>query len=151
MTGYRAGWLMGDERIIDGFKKLKTNMDSGTATFIQDAAGAALADEAHVDAFNADYKKKAEIISSALESIGLPNSMPKGTIYLWQKLKEGLGSLDFATKLLDPKIALVATPGVAISNEVDSVNPGEGYVRFALVPTMQEIKDAADRIRKLSL
>ena len=151
MTGYRVGWLMGDEKIIDNFKKLKTNVDSGTATFIQDAAGAALADEAHVNAFNKSYKEKASIISKALTSIGMPDSMPKGTIYMWQKLKEGMKSVDFATKLLDPKIALVATPGVAISNEVDGVNPGEGYVRFAMVPTMKEIKEAADRIRKLEL
>ena len=150
MTGFRVGWVMGDERIIEPFKKLKTNIDSGVATFIQDAASVALADETHVKEFNTSYKKKAEIISEALQSIGMPNCMPKSTIYMWQKL-EGISSLDFATKLLDKKLAMVVTPGEAISNEVDGVNPGEGFIRIALVPTMAEIKEAAKRIKSISL
>ena len=48
MTGYRVGWVAGDENIIAAFKKLNPNIDSGTPTFIQDAAIAALKDEKHV-------------------------------------------------------------------------------------------------------
>ena len=48
--------------IIDIFKKVKTNIDSGTATFIQDAACAALLDEKHVEEFRESYKKKRDIL-----------------------------------------------------------------------------------------
>ena len=44
--------------IIEIFKKVKTNIDSGTATFIQDAAIAALSDEKHVEEFRFNYEKK---------------------------------------------------------------------------------------------
>ena len=60
MTCYRIGWVAGDENIISAFKKLKTNIDSGTAAFIQDAAIAALKDT-RFPGFNGekvDYKNK---------------------------------------------------------------------------------------------
>jgi len=149
MTTYRVGWLAGDSRVIDIFKKVKTNIDSGTATFIQDAASAALLDETHVEQFREDYKKKRDIIVSALRSVGLEDCTPPATLYIWQKCPSG--SVDFAKKLLQKDVAIVTTPGSWISKEVDGVNPGEGYVRFALVPSVHECKEAAERIRKLKL
>ena len=53
MTGWRIGWVAGDEELVAAFRKVKTNVDSGTPTFIQDAAVAALEDEAHVVEFRA--------------------------------------------------------------------------------------------------
>ena len=149
MTSYRVGWVMGDSRIIDIFKKVKTNVDSGTATFIQDAACAALLDERHVEEFRALYRKKRNIMVNALTSIGLDDCTPKSGIYIWQKVPSGMSSVDFAKKLLDKDVGIVTTPGSWISNLVDGVNPGEGYVRFALVPSVGDCKVAGDRIRKI--
>jgi len=149
MTTYRVGWVAGDEKIIDIFKKVKTNIDSGTATFIQDAAAAALLDETHVEESRNLYRKKRDLLVEALTSIGLEDCTPQAGIYIWQKVPEGMTSVDFAKKLLDKDVAIVTTPGAWISNEVDSLNPGEGYVRFALVPTIQDCKTAAERIKKI--
>ena len=60
-------------------------------------------------------------------------------------------SVDFAKKLLDKNVAVVTTPGSWISKDVDGLNPGEGYVRFALVPSIADCKKAAERIKKLKL
>ncbi|MFH2027540.1 MAG: aminotransferase class I/II-fold pyridoxal phosphate-dependent enzyme [Nanoarchaeota archaeon] len=149
MTCYRIGWMAGDSRIIDIFKKVKTNIDSGTATFIQDAASAALLDETHVEQFRESYKKKRDIMIDALTSIGLEDCSPDAGIYIWQKVPSGMTSVEFAKKLLEKDVAIVTTPGAWISNSIDGVNPGEGYVRFALVPTISECKEAAQRIKKL--
>lgn len=150
MTGHRVGWVCGDRRLVELFKKFKTNIDSGTATFVQDGAIAALSDETHVAAMRDMYRAKRDTIVSALSAAGLERCEPAGTIYVWQKVPEGMGSVDFATRLLDPKIAIVATPGAWISDLCDGgVNPGEGYVRFALVPGEAEIRRAAERIRGL--
>ena len=149
MTCYRVGWVMGDPELISDFKKLKTNIDSGTPTFIQDAAIAALQDETHVEKIREDYRVKRDIMLEAFESIGLETKESDATFYLWQKVPEGMTSLEFAEKLLDPKISIVVTPGSWISDEtVGGVNPGEGYVRFALVPTVKLVKEAAERLRK---
>jgi LL-diaminopimelate aminotransferase len=151
MTCYRVGWVAGDRRIIEAYKKVKPNIDSGTATFIQDAAIAALKDEKHVEELRADYRKKRDILIEALTSIGLPKCEPKGTIYIWQKVPEGYTSVEFAKKLLEKEVAVVTTPGNWLSQEACGVNPGEGFVRFAIVPPLSKVKEAAKRIKNLKL
>jgi len=78
MTGYRVGWVAGDRALIAAFKKLKTNIDSGTPTFIQDAAVAALSDESHVEALRALYRKKRDLIADAFVAAGLKECRPGG-------------------------------------------------------------------------
>ncbi|NVM54711.1 MAG: aminotransferase class I/II-fold pyridoxal phosphate-dependent enzyme [Candidatus Helarchaeota archaeon] len=146
MTCYRIGWVAGDEEIVSIFRKVKTNIDSGTPTFIQDAAIAALNDEQHVKQARDDYRRKKDIILKSFKDIGLETRDPEGTIYIWQKTPGGLSSLAFVKKLLDKRIAIVCTPGAWISIEANGINPGENYVRFALVPTIEEIKHAAERL-----
>ncbi len=146
MTGYRVGWVAGDEDIISSFKKLKPNIDSGTPTFIQDAAIAALKDEKHVEKMRNDYKKKRNIMVDVLKSAGLENCTPESTLYIWQKVPEKSSSVEFAKRLLQKEIGVVVTPGAWISNDANGLNPGKDYVRFALVPTIEETKEAARKI-----
>lgn len=146
MTAYRVGWVAGDENIISTYKKVKTNIDSGTPWIIQDAAIAALQDEKHVEEMRTKYKKKFDVICTALRDVGLEVTQPQATFYLWQRGRPNDTSLDFAKLLLSKKIAVVTTPGSWISKEVDGLNPGESYVRFALVPSLEKVKEAAERI-----
>ena len=127
------------------------NIDSGTPTFIQDAAIAALKDETHVEELREDYRRKRDIMITALTEIGLPKCEPKGTIYVWQRVPQGYSSLDFSKKLLEKETAVVTTPGNWLSIEANGVNPGEGFVRFALVPSIEKVEQAAERIRALKL
>lgn len=146
MTQYRIGWVAGDEDIIKIFRLLKTNIDSGTPTFIQDAAAAALGDENHVTNMRNEYKCKMRMMIKALTSLGLEDCTPKATIYIWQHVNTN--SLEFAKKLLR-EAAIVTTPGVWLSTPFEGINPGEGYIRIALVPTIQECKEAVERLMKL--
>ncbi len=146
MTGYRVGFLAGDKRIIDIFRKVKTNIDSGTPIFIQDAAVAALRDEEHVEIMRNEYKAKRDIMREAFRQIGLKDCTPQATIYIWQKVPLGLSCLEFSGRLIKEK-AIVTTPGSVLSREIDGINPGDEYVRFALVPSIQECKEAARRIK----
>ena len=72
---------------------------------------------------------------------------PDATLYIWQKTPKGMDSVKFANKLLQKEIAVVVTPGAWISKEINGLNPGDNFVRFALVPTIEETKEAADRIK----
>jgi LL-diaminopimelate aminotransferase len=147
MTGYRIGWAAGDADIIAQFKKLKTNIDSGTANFVQEAAIAALSDEKHVAEMRGEYKEKRDVMVKALTGCGLPDCTPDATLYIWQKCPEGMNGLAFAEALLDPEIALVVTPGAWISETLaDETNPGEKYVRLALCPPVSDCKEAAKRL-----
>ncbi len=148
MTGWRIGFTAGDAEIIDTFRKVKTNIDSGTPTFIQDAARAALADEAHVEAMRADYREKRDLLADTFVALGLDDCRPDATIHLWQRLPDGTDAIEFAARLLDPQIAVIATPGPWLSDECpDGTNPGQGYVRFSLVPTLEETRQACANIR----
>ncbi len=147
MTGWRAGWVAGDRRIVALFKKLKTNIDSGTPTFIQDACVAALADEGHVKAMRAEYRVKRDLLCAGLKAAGLPDCSPDGTIYVWQEAPRGMTGEEFALRLLDPEIGLVTTPGAWISEKAaDGANPGARYVRFALVPSVPQVREAVRRL-----
>jgi len=149
MTGYRVGFVAGDERIISGFRKVKTNIDSGTPTFIQDVASTALLDKLHTETMRKEYQEKRLILIPALESIGLEKTTSNSTFYIWQKVPSNMTDVEFAHKLIDGGI--VVTPGSMISDNTNGINPGEGFVRFALVPTIEEIRKAADIIRSTKL
>ena len=152
MTGYRIGWVMGDPTLVDIFRKIKTNIDSGTPTFVQDGAIAALSDEEHVKKSRKEYRKKRDILCNALTEIGLEDSHPDATLYVWQKVPEGMTSVEFAALLLQENIALVTTPGSWISHVThNNMNPGEGYVRFALVPSVSDTELAAEKLKNLTI
>ncbi len=107
-------------------------------------------DEKHVEAMRKLYRKKRDLLIKGLTSAGLKDCTPKATLYIWQRCPEGMNSVEFAKRLLDEKIAVVTTPGEWISVEQNGKNPGKHYVRFALVPTLDDCKKAAERLLKLS-
>jgi LL-diaminopimelate aminotransferase len=152
MTGWRIGWVAGDPTLVGLFRKLKTNIDSGTPTFIQDAAVAALEDERHVEEFRAAYREKRDVLVAALGAAGLEDCTPAATLYVWQKAPDGMSGVDLAARFLEKDVAAVTTPGEWISDvTADGRNPGAGYVRFALVPTLDDVRKTADRIARLRL
>ncbi len=183
MTGYRAGFVAGDPEIIKIYKALKTNVDSGTPSIIQEAAILALNDDGHAEQMRNLYQRKGQMLLESLRSIGLDVKGPEATFYIWQKVPGS--DVEFAKKLLDPEIGIVVTPGSLISDECEwtakpqaddpvlgvvegmmdqavggavesfagktKINPGEGYVRFALMPTMEELQEAGDRLSKIEI
>lgn len=150
MTGWRVGWVAGDPRLVALFRKVKTNIDSGTPTFLQDGAAAALGDEAHVGAFREEYRRKRDLLVAGLRAAGLPDCTPASTLYVWQRGPAGTSGVELAQRLLDPKVAVVCTPGEWLSDPVaDGSNPGAGHVRFALVPSLEDTQRAADAIARL--
>ena len=152
MTGWRVGFAAGDAEIVGVLRKVKTNLDSGTPQFIQDAAAAALGDETHVAQMRRDYHRKRDIICHAFVELGLPDCRPEATLYVWQRVPEGMSSTGFAKALLAEEVALVVTPGEWISDVThDGRNPGDGYVRLALVPSIERTQEAAERLKGLSL
>lgn len=147
MTCHRVGWVCGDERLVALFKKLKTNIDSGTATYIQDGAAAAMSDESHVDAMREVYRAKRDILIPALEAVGCIVPPADATLYLWPRVPVGMDAVEFAKTLLAPEVAVVCTPGPALGEPLaDGTSPGKYHVRFALVPSVEDCRRAAARI-----
>lgn len=171
MTGYRIGFVCGDRGIMDIYKKLKTNIDSGAPSVIQEAAIAALRDDNHAAAMREIYSEKAELLYNMLENIGFAVRRSPATFFVWQRVPVWASEpadehpdIAFSKKLLDPKIAIIITPGSLISDPCETmakhssniqtyqtckpINPGAGYVRFALMPTLREFHEAGNRLKK---
>jgi len=150
MTGYRCGWVAGDPEAMEIFRRVKTNIDSGTPSFVQAAAAAALSDESHVASMREGYRRKRDILVEAFARAGFPPSPPECGLFIWQKTPEGLSGEDAARRLLEPDVAVVAAPGAWLAETLgDGSNPGEGYIRLALTPPLAQVEEAARRLAGL--
>ncbi|MFH1531296.1 MAG: aminotransferase class I/II-fold pyridoxal phosphate-dependent enzyme [Pseudomonadota bacterium] len=148
MTGYRIGWVSGDARLVDLYKQLKTNIDSGIPNFIQDAAIAALGDETHVEEARASYARRKDRLRATFRTCGLPDADPDATIYLWQPVPEPFDDESFSQHMLDPHLGIVVIPGSWLSETVNGVNPGRGYVRWSMTPSEDRVEVAAKRLEE---
>ena len=126
MTGWRIGMVVGNAKMIDALKRVKSNLDSGIPQAIQYAAIEALTGPQDcIEEHNAIYQRRRDLVVDMLNSIGLEAKPPKAGLYIWAKVPEGYSSMDFATDLLE-KVGVVVTPGVGYGKN------GEGYMRLSL-------------------
>ncbi len=135
MTGYRSGLIAGDPEIIDLLRLIRPSQGVATPIFIAAASVAAWTDEAHVAQQRALYREKRDVLMPVLERKGLRLAGSEATFYLWICVPEGETSEGFAKRLLE--VGLVLTPGSYFGAR------GEGYVRMALVPTVELCREAA--------
>jgi succinyldiaminopimelate transaminase len=139
MTGYRSGFVCAPADIADALRTFRPTVGTAPQEFVQRASVTAWSDEAHVDGVRAIYRRKRETMLPALEAAGLRLAGSTATFYLW--LDVGGPSEPFARRLLEHGV--VCAPGSFFGPA------GEGYVRFALVPTQDECERAAEIVRGL--
>jgi succinyldiaminopimelate transaminase len=138
MTGYRSGFVCASPDVIAALRHFRPTVGTAPQEFVQRASIAAWSDDAHVADVRAIYQRKREILLPVLEAGGLRLAGSRATFYLW--LDCGGPSEPFARRLLDHGI--VCAPGAFFGPA------GEGYVRFALVPTANECERAAEILKE---
>lgn len=145
MTGWRLGMAVGNEKLIAGLGKVKTNVDSGQFQAIQEAGIAALnLPEEEIQKLRDIYKERREVMTKALKEAGLEVYPSNATFYLWVKVPKGFSSAQFVEKLLE-ECAIICTPGNGFGEH------GEGYFRISLTVPTQRLLEAAERIKELRL
>lgn len=143
MTGWRIGYVVGNEKVVNALKTLKSNIDTGQFTPIQKAAIRALtSDLSSVKKNNDILEERMETMHQGLIEIGIESKKPRGTIFIWAKVPGGLSSSRFAEKLLN-EAGVIVTPGVAFGSS------GEGYFRMAITVTKKRIEEVINRMKKL--
>jgi acetylornithine aminotransferase len=135
MTGYRCGFVAAASAVVDALRLFRPTVGTAPQEFVQRAAVAAWSDETHVDEARARYGRKRSILRHALDRKGLRIAGSAATMYLWVEVPPGEASEAFARRLLEHGV--VVAPGAYLGPS------GEGYVRFALVPTEEECRIAA--------
>ncbi len=144
MTNYRIGFVTGKKELLDPFKEVQTNLHSGQAQILQFAAVGALSDEQHVEKMRGFYKEKKKTLVPALKETGFLEVYSEGTFYVWAKVPKENSSLEAVKKMLNEK-GLNTTPGEALAKTSE---PGKQFVRFALVPSIEKTREAANRLKE---
>jgi aspartate/methionine/tyrosine aminotransferase len=140
MTGYRTAVMAGDAELIAALKKLRPSIGVATPSFIQDAAAAAWSDDEHVEWRRRIFGEKRSLFVDFFKRAKLDFLPTDAGIYLWVAVPRG-DEEAYALRLLEEGI--VVAPG-------RSFGPGgEGYVRVALVPALEECRRAIERWEKL--
>lgn len=143
MAGMRVGMVVGNPQIIEVMSRIKSNIDSGLPTVLQQTAIAALTgDQRWVYERNAIYQRRRDRLVHALHTAGIPAPLPKGSLYIWGKTPGSLSSAAFAERLLD-EVALVVTPGASFGS------CGEGYFRLSLTVPDTDVEEAVTRLQKV--
>ncbi|MGK2923485.1 MAG: LL-diaminopimelate aminotransferase [Methyloceanibacter sp.] len=145
MPGWRMGFAVGNERLIQALTRVKSYLDYGAFTPIQVAATAALnGPQECVDEVRGVYRRRRDCLVDAVSRAGWPIPSPPATMFAWAPIPDmfaHIGSLEFS-KLLLERASVAVSPGVGFGEY------GEGYVRIALVENEQRIRQAARNIRK---
>ena len=141
MTGWRVAFACGNAQAIKALGTVKSNIDSGVFTAVQDAAiEAFLGPQDSIADLNAMYQRRRDLVLTALEKIGIEVPFkPIATIYVWAKVPEGYTSADFAGKILEEANVIVAA-GSAYGPS------GEGYIRISLTTPDDRLEAAIKRI-----
>ena len=142
LPGLRSGFVAGDAELISKFKRYRTYHGCAMPLHHQLASIAAWSDEAHVVENRTLYRAKFDAVTERLSSV-LPVSTPEAGFYLWPKTPTS--DTVFARDLLRHTNVAVL-PGSFLGRSVADVNPGAGHIRMALVATMTETIEAAERI-----
>ena len=140
--GLRSGFAAGDRALIEKFVLYRMYHGSQMSNSVQMASIAAWDDEAHVAEGRRLYREKFATFYEAVNPV-LPLAMPEAAFYFWVNV--GGDDTAFARDLFEAANVTVL-PGSYVGRDWQGLNPGRGYVRMALVSTVDDAAEAARRI-----
>ena len=144
LPGLRSGYVAGDARIIQQFLLYRTYHGSAMSVHNQLLSVDAWQDEAHVVQNRILYREKYDAVGEILGDVW-PMTTPAASFYLFPRTPD-VNDTQFTIQLLQATNIKVL-PGSYLSREIDGQNPGAYRVRMALVATVAECVEAAERIR----
>ncbi len=147
VPGMRSGFVAGDAKILEKFLLYRTYHGCAMNPAVQAASAAAWNDEAHVVENRRLYAEKFKAVTPLLQQV-LQVELPDAAFYLWARVQGS--DTDVARKLYE-QANVTVLPGSFLAREAHGVNPGAGFVRIALVASLEECLEAAERVRKLDL
>lgn len=143
MAGWRCGFAVGNEKFISNLYAMKSNVDYGTATIIQDACISALTmDDKYVKDIMDKYDARREIVAKGFSDLGFYAPRSDATMYFWIKIPPKFkSSMDFCKYLLD-KTGVLVTPGSAFGEMSDD------RFRVSLVQPIFRLQEGIRRLKE---
>lgn len=142
MTGYRAGFIAGDARILKAHARARANFGLGQPNFIQAGAVVAWNDDAHVEARNKIFAERMQVAGKYMQDWGLLDEIPRATFYLWCRVPASVRGDDLAFCRRLASKGIIASPSQWLSEGI------RGYFRLALVPSSESIRAALPLIKE---
>ena len=138
MTGWRVGYLVCPEYVMDRLLLLSAGTITAVPTFVQAAAIAAL--KADVAPMKEIYARRREFVCGRLRQMGLTFPEPEGAFYVFADISRfGIGSEEFCTRMIrEGKVA--AVPGSCFG--------AEGYIRLSYCYSDEELQKGLDRMER---
>ena len=143
VPGLRSGFVAGDPALLKSFLLYRTYHGSAMSQTVQRASIAAWDDEAHVEANRDLYRRKFDAVTPRLANV-MDVALPDAGFYLWAAVPGG-DDIGFALALLR-QYNVQVLPGSLLARDAHGVNPGAGRIRLALVATVDDCVEAAERI-----
>ena len=148
MPGWRMGFAVGNQRLIEALTRIKSYLDYGAFTPIQVAAATALNGETDCIAnIRALYKARRDTLIDSMDRIGWTIPSPPATMFAWAPLPkkfQRIGSMAFS-KILLQEASVAVAPGIGFGEY------GEGYVRLGLVENDHRIRQASRNLKRILL
>ena len=142
MAGWRIGWACGNKEIIKNLYTIKTNVDYGTSTIVQDAAIKAITgNESNFLDIAKKYENRRNFMVEGFRELGWDVNKSKATMYMWLKVPTGHTSKEYCKWVLDTA-GVVFTPGMAFGVMSDD------YFRVSLVVPDEKLKQALVRLKE---
>ena len=146
MPGWRVGFMVGNQDLVNALARIKSYLDYGTFTPIQVAAITALeGPQDCVAEICSMYQDRRDVLCEGLTAAGWEVDKPQATMFVWARLPEAyrhLGSLEFAKVLLkEAKVAI--SPGIGFGEY------GDEFVRFSLIENAHRTRQAVRGIRDM--
>ena len=138
MTGWRAGYLVGDPSVINEIKKIHQLAVVSGVSFVMEACITALRED--TGAMREEYRARRDYVCSRLDEIGLPYERPQGAFYVFPSIKRfNIPSEEFCTRLID-EAGLCLVPGSCFGRD--------GYVRISYCYSRHDLEAGLDRLAK---
>lgn len=145
VPGMRSGFVAGDAAILKKFLLYRTYHGSAMNPAVQAASEVAWGDEFHVIENRRLYREKFAAVTGLLAD-ALHVCMPDAAFYLW--VKTPVSDVEF-TRRLYRDYNVTVLPGSYLARYAHEINPGENFVRIALVAPATECVEAGERIKML--
>ena len=142
VPGLRAGFIVGDEKVVTLYKLLVSNGASPVPIPIQNVAASLYKDEKHNYETCLHYDENFKIAKEFLIETHPDLKIPDAGFYLWLPVEDDLKT----TMDLWKNYSVRVMPGTFMAEEVSGENPCKGFLRIALVHKKEIVKEAMERI-----
>jgi alanine-synthesizing transaminase len=146
MAGWRIGFMVGNQDLVNALARIKSYHDYGTFTPIQVASIVALeGPQDCVVEIRLNYQRRRDVMVKGLHDIGWRVENPKASMYVWAQIPDyyaAMGSIEFTKRLMD-QAKIAVSPGIGFGDY------GDDHVRIALIENENRLRQALRGVREM--